>query len=149
MNPPLRLLAAFQQSAEKEPQHLVALEERRMWVAAEIRGGFHYTVIVPDMDVRTIFDRRSAKLKKTIRNRPLPQWAHYMGGAVGILDRMGLAMDGATIVIAGDEPPGPRFNHALGMAFVAFWFQVNEKDYTTDDLIEIMDTIRRDYTDKS
>lgn len=147
MNPPLRLLAAFQQSSEKEPQHLVQLEERTMWVAAEITGGFNYTVIVPDMDVRTTFDRRSAKLKKTSRNRTLPKWAHYMAGAVAILDRQGLEMSGAMIVIAGDEPAGPRYDHALGMAFVALWYQVNQQEYTTQTLIDIMDTVRRDYVD--
>lgn len=147
MNPPLRLLAAFQQASENEPQHLVQLEERTMWVAAEITGGFNYTVIVPDMDVRTTFDRRSAKLKKTTRNRPLPKWAYYMAGSVAILDRQGLDMPGAIIVIAGDEPAGPRYDHALGMAFVALWYQVNEQAYTTQTLIDIMDSVRRDYVD--
>ena len=147
MNPPLRLLAAFQQVCEKQPQHIVQLDERSMWVAAELSGGFNYTVIVPDMDVRTSFDRRSAKLKKTTRNRSLPKWAHYMAGAVAILDRQGLDMPGASIVIAGDEPAGPRYDHALGMAFVALWYQVNEQDYTTQSLIDIMDTVRRDYVE--
>lgn len=148
MNPPLRLLAAFQQATEQEPQHLVALEERSMWIAAELSGGFQYRVIVPDMDVRTNFDRRSAKLKKTCRNRPLPSWAHYMAGATGILSRDDLDMPGGTIVIAGDEPPGPRYHHALGMAFVALWYQINEKSYSSQDLIEIMDTVRRDYAEE-
>ncbi len=147
MNPPLRLLAAFQQVCEKQPQHIVQLDERSMWVAAELSGGFNYTVIVPDMDVRTSFDRRSAKLKKTTRNRSLPKWAHYMAGAVAILDRQGLDMPGASIVIAGDEPAGPRYDHALGMAFAALWYQVNEQDYTTQSLIDIMDTVRRDYVE--
>ena len=145
MNPPLRLLASFQQEVHKEPQHIVQLHERKMWVAAEIAGGFSYTIIVPDLDVRATFDRRSARRKKTVRNRPLPSWAFYIGGAVGYLDRQGLELDGATIVIAGDEPAGPRFEHALGMAFTALWYQINEKPYTTDDLIRLMDTIRRDY----
>ncbi len=145
MNLPLRLLAAFQQELNKEPKHLVELDGRMMWVAAELTGGFSYTVIVPDMNVRVTFDRRSAKRKKTLRKRPIPQWACYMAGAVSILDRRGLEMNGATIVIAGDEPSGPRYNHALGMAFVAFWYQVNEKAYTTQSLMDIMDTVQKDY----
>ncbi|MEO1288385.1 MAG: hypothetical protein AAFV93_11500 [Chloroflexota bacterium] len=145
MNPPLRLLGAFQQIAEKEPQHLLRLEERQMWVAAEIIGGFPYTIIVPDMNVRTSFDRRSAKLKKTFRNRSLPSWAHYMAGAVGMLDREGLEMSGANIVIVGDEPLGPRYEHALGLAFVALWHQINEQEYNEKDLISMMDMVRRDY----
>ena len=132
---------------DKQPQHIVQLDERAMWVAAEITGGLSYTVIVPDMDVRTTFDRRSAKLKKTTRNRILPKWAHYMAGAVSILDRQGLDMPGASIVIAGDEPAGPRYDHALGMAFVALWHQVNEQDYSAEALIDIMDTVRRDYVE--
>lgn len=145
MNIPLRLLAAFQQELNKEPKHLVELDGRMMWVAADLTGGVSYTVIVPDMNVRVTFDRRSAKRKKTLRKRPIPQWAYYMAGAVSILDRQGLEMEGATIVIAGDEPNGPRYNHALGMAFVAFWYQVNEKAYTTQSLMDIMDSIQRDY----
>ena len=92
-----------------------------------------------------MFDRSSAKRKKTFRKRSLPQWAYYMAGAVSILDRQGLEMSGATIVIAGDEPIGPRYNHALGMAFVAFWYQINEKSYTTQSLLDIMETVQRDY----
>ena len=145
MNIPLRLLAAFQRELNKEPRHLVELDGRMMWVAAELTSGLSYTVIVPDMDVRVSFDRRSAKLKKTVRKRPIPQWASYMAGAVSILDRQGLEMEGATIVIAGDEPNGPRYNHALGMAFVAFWYQVNEKVYTTQLLMDIMDSVQKDY----
>ncbi|MGB7337394.1 MAG: hypothetical protein WBC91_00765 [Phototrophicaceae bacterium] len=145
MNPPLRLLAAFQKEAHKEPQHIVQIDERQMWVAAEVTGGFPYTIIVPDMDVRTTFDRRSAKLKKTLRNRPLPQWAYYMAGAVAILDRDGFDMAGATLVIAGDEPAGPRYHHALGIAFVAFWYQINDKPYTSQTLIDLMEKVRHNY----
>ena len=145
MNIPLRLLAAFQQELTKEPTHLVELDGRTMWVAAELTTGVAYTVIAPDLSARTTFDRSSAKRKKTFRKRSLPQWAYYMAGAVSILDRQGLEMSGATIVIAGDEPIGPRYNHALGMAFVAFWYQINEKSYTTQSLLDIMETVQRDY----
>ncbi|MGJ3240069.1 MAG: hypothetical protein ACFE0Q_15280 [Anaerolineae bacterium] len=145
MNPPLRLLGAFQQATDKQPSMLLQLEERQMWVAAEITGGFPYTVIVPDLQARTTFDRRSAKLHKTTRNRPLPPWALYMAGVVAILDRDGLTLDGATIVIAGDEPPGPRYHHALGMAFTALWHQANDRTYNTDTLMSLMDEVRRTY----
>ena len=145
MNIPLRLLATFQQELNQEPSHLLELEGRTMWVAAEITTGIACTVIASDLSARTMFDRSSAKRKKTFRKRSLPQWAYYMAGAVSILDRQGLEMSGATIVIAGDEPIGPRYNHALGMAFVAFWYQINEKSYTTQSLLDIMETVQRDY----
>lgn len=145
INPPLRLLGAFQQEAQKEPQEILQLEERAMWVAAELTGGYSYTVIVPDMDVRITLDRRSAKRKRTTRQRSIPNWALYIAGSIGILDRLGLEMDGATLVIVGDEPIGPRYEHALGMAFAAFWHQVNDKAYNTQALIDIMDEVQRDY----
>lgn len=145
INPPLRLLAAFQSEADKEPEQLLQLEGREMWVAADLTGGICYRVIVPDLNARISFDRSSAKRKKTNRNRPLPSWSYYVAGALGVLDRRGLAMDGATIVIVGSEPKGPRYHYALGMAFAGLWLQVNNQSFVTQDLIDIMETVQQDY----
>lgn len=143
-NPPLRLLAAFQQEFNKTPEWLVQMDGREMWIAAEITGTNAYTVIVPDLAVRLRFDRSSAKKKRSLRNRPLPDWARYLTGSVAILARMGLEMPGATIVIAGDEPKGPRYNYSLGMAFAALWHEFNAQSYTNKTLLEIMDEIQKD-----
>lgn len=142
-NPPLRLLAAFQQEFNKPPEWLIQMDEREMWVAAEITGGTTYTLIMPDMTVRIRFDRSSAKRNQTTRKRPIPSWARFISGSVGILARMGLEMPGATIVIAGDEPKGPRYEYSLGMAFAALWHEINEQDYTTESLLDIMDEIQK------
>jgi hypothetical protein len=142
-NPPLRLLASFQQELNKTPALLVQMDGREMWIAAEIIGGFSYTVIVPDLRARLRFDRSSIKRKRTLRNRPLPDWSSYLTGTVGVLARMGLEMPGATIVIAGDEPIGPRYNYSLGMAFAALWYEYNERQYTTRSLLELMEKVQR------
>jgi len=144
MNPPLRLLGDFQGERGKSPDWLVQLEERRMWVAADVVG-HNYTFILPDMNGRITFDRRSAKLKRTTRNRPIPSWAFYLSGVTCELARTDLELDGAVVVIAGDEPPGPRYEHALGMAFAALWYDVNQHPYTTADLISLMENIQKDY----
>lgn len=148
-NPPLRLLATFQQNINKTPQWLLTIDGREMWIAAEITGGLGYTVIVPDMNVRTRFDRSSAKRMQTSRKRTLPGWARYLAGAVIVLTRMDMEMPGATIVIAGDEPLGPRYIYSLGMAFAALWCEYNGRDYTTEFLLEIMDEVQKEFSQDS
>lgn len=142
-NPPLRLLAAFQQEFNKTPDWLIDVKGREMWVAAEIRGGFPYTVIVPDMGVRIRFDRSSAKRKRTLSKRLLPAWARYLASSVALLARKGLEMPGATIVIAGDEPLGPRYDYSLGLAFAALWYEFNQIEYTSETLIDIMEEVQK------
>jgi hypothetical protein len=147
INPPLRLLAAFQHEVKKEPGHVYKIDGREMWVAAELLGGEAYTIVVPDRQWRIRFDRSSVKRKRSHSNRPLPQWAKYMAGSLGSLERAGLKIQGAHIVMSGDEPAGPRFEYALGMAFLALWHEVNEKLYTTQNLLDLMDEVQHDYID--
>jgi galactokinase len=149
MNPPLRLLAAFQEEFKKEPKQIIKVDGRELWVAAELDGGKDYTVILPDMHCRIRFDRSSAKRQRSLSNRPLPTWAKYMAGALGILERSGLNIQGAQIVMSGDEPAGPRYEYALGMAFIALWHEVNEKIYITQNLLDIMEEVKRDYIGES
>jgi hypothetical protein len=143
------LLAAFQQEFNKTPDWLIAVKGREMWVAAEMRGGFPYTVIAPDMGVRIRFDRSSAKRKRTLRQRPLPAWSRYLVGSLAILARMGLEMPGATIVIAGDEPLGPRYDYNLGLAFAALWFEFNQREHTNQTLLDIMEDVQKSLEDAS
>jgi hypothetical protein len=146
LNPPLRLLAAFQREfAKEQPKHVYKIDGRDMWVAAELIAGDSFTIVVPDRQWRIRFDRSSAKRRRSHSNRPLPQWAKHLAGSLGSLERAGLSIQGAHVVLSGDEPAGPRFEYALGMAFLALWHEVNGKLYTTQVLLDMMDEIQHDY----
>jgi hypothetical protein len=145
INPPLRLLTAFQKDIQKQPSHVYKIDGREIWIAAELLTGDAYTIVVPDMQWRIRFDRSSVKRQRSISHRPLPQWAKLLAGSLGILERAGLTIQGAHVVLSGDEPAGPRFEYALGMAFVALWHEVNDKLYTTQALLDMVDEIQREY----
>jgi hypothetical protein len=145
INPPLRLLTAFQKDMQKEPKLVYKIDGREIWIAAALLGGDAYTIVVPDMQWRIRFDRSSAKRQRSLSHRPLPQWAKLLAGSLGVLERHGLQIQGAHVVLSGDEPAGPRFEYALGMAFVALWHEVNNKLYTTQVLMDLVDEVQREY----
>jgi hypothetical protein len=142
MNPPIRLLTAVQEHLSKEPDLMVEVVGRDMWVAATLHDGHEYTIITPDLGGHTIFDRRSAKFQRTIRNRPLPRWARYIAGTVLVLSE-DFDLSGLTAVIIGDEPLGPRYEHALGMAFAALYYSVHQHEYRLDTLIDVMERVQK------
>ena len=145
MNPPLRLLAAFQQAYGKGADWIIPVAGREMWVAANTVDGHRYTVVTPDLDGRVVFDRQSAKQKRNIRNRPLPKWARYATGALLMLDDMEIANPPISAIILGDEPPGPRYEHAIGMAFIAIFYAIEEKEYDAQTLLSIMERVQKEY----
>lgn len=144
-NPPLRLLAAYQQEFDKAADVLFPLVERDMWVAADFVEGHRYRVVVPDLESYTQFDRRSAKQNRTTRNRPLPRWARYVTGALLVLSSEGFDMVGCNVLILGDEPAGPRYEHALGMGFAALILRHNKQDYDSKRLLQIMEQAHKEY----
>ncbi len=149
INPPLRLLVAFQQSyPSQEPEWIVQAPGREMWVAANITSSDKFTIVAPDLDARTKFDRRAAKSRRTFTNRPLPRWARYPAGVIITLYAEGMDTPGMEAIVAGEEPPGPRYDYALGMAFAALWHQFNQRPYTTDSLIELVDRVQREYVER-
>ena len=147
MNPPIRLLTASQEYLSSEPKLMLAVPGREMWVAADVIEGHEYTIITPDLGGRTIFDRRSAKLKRTVRSRPLPWWARYLAGTLLVLSDDGLELPGVTAVILGDEPSGPRYEHALGMAFAAMWYEYHQQPCDVDALLDVMERVQKQHVD--
>lgn len=147
-NPPLRLLVAYQQLyPEQPPEHIVQAPGRDMWVAANIDDTDTFTIHVPDLDARTTFNWRSAKFKRTVLNRPLPSWARYPAGVIFTLCAMGLDVTGVDAVLVGEEPPGPRYDYALGMAVAALWYTLHSRPYTAETLLEIIEQVRRQYVE--
>lgn len=145
-DPPLRLLAAFQQTfSDQALDWIVRAPGRDTWIAAARTGNHELTVIAPDLDAKTTFSLQSARVRRTVMQRPLPKWAYYPAGVTLMLDNDGLDMTGLNLVVIADEPPGPQFDYGLGIVFAALWHDVHEKPYTTDRLIEVVDQARREY----
>lgn len=145
---PLRLLAAFYEAfPERTPDWTLQAPERDMWIAACLSTNDVLTVYASDYGVRVSFTWRTAKNKRTIINRPLPRWARYVSGALLALSDSGIQVPGMEAVILGDEPEGPRYELALGMAFAALAHQIHARPYTASTLLEMIDRVRRDYVD--
>lgn len=143
-DPPIRLLAKFDQIfPDSAPQLIVQAPGREMWAAACFNGMGHCTVYTADGEGRTSFNYQSAKRKLTIHHRPLPRWARYMAGATLLVDVP--EIPGVDVVVCGDEPPGPRYDHALGMLFAALWYEINMESADAEQLLEIAERVRREY----
>ena len=146
MNPPLRLLAAFQERYPSlTPSYVIQAPGREMWVAASIEQAEAFSIHVLDTGAHTTFNRRTAKVFRTLLKRPLPRWARYPAGVILALSDAGLDVDGVSAVIVGEESRGPRYDYALGMTIAALVYTVNDQPFDTDDLLEIMDKVRKDY----
>jgi galactokinase len=145
-NPPLRLLVAFQETFPAlSPEWVVQVPGRDMWVAAVTNQRDEFRVVAPDLGADSTFSLRSAKAMRTVLNRPLPDWARYPAGVTVMLCHKGLDSSGADAVIVGEEPSGPRYHHALGMAIAAFLHEVNGKPYDADSLLGFVEQVRREY----
>ena len=146
MNPPLRLLIAFQQRHSDPPSYVLQVPGRDMWLAAAHSGNNSYTLVAPDLDANTTFDLHSARLRKTNIRRPLPRWSRYPAGVLATLADSGqLQLPGMLTVMAGDEPSGPRYEYALGMAFGALWYVVNGGACDEPCLINLLSRVQKRY----
>lgn len=145
-NPPLRLLAAFQQAyPECTPDHILQVPERDMWIAAAINETRRFDITALELKSHAVFTYQSAKLKQTVMRRPLPVWGRYPAGVVMLLSHTGLDLTGLTAVVSGDEPQGPRYEYGIGLAAAALYHTLHQRPLTADKLIELIDHVRRDY----
>ncbi|HVU14754.1 MAG TPA: hypothetical protein VHD90_25940 [Phototrophicaceae bacterium] len=144
-DPPVRLLAKYgQYFPATSPQLVLQAPERLMWAAASFNGKAQCVVRSGDLDAQTSFTYQSAKHKQTIYRRPLPSWARYIAGVSVLLDVP--EMPGLNVVFCGDEPTGPRYDHALAILFAALWYDINMvDDYDPNALVEIAERVRREY----
>lgn len=143
MNPPLRLLTAFQDAFSQQPDCLLSVPGREMWIAACITSSGHMTLSVPDKNARTTFDRRSARLHRTRFNRPLPSWATYLATVALLLPEASLDLPGVDAVIVGEEPAGPRYHHALGMALCTLAHDYHDRDCDEACLMAFMERVQQ------
>jgi hypothetical protein len=147
-DPPVRLLLAFQQAFPSlMPEWIVQAAGRDMWAAAIADSHDKFTIAVPDIEARAAFNFRSAKSKTTTLNRPLPRWARYPAGVLLALRDFEAESSGLQVVVVGTEPPGPRYEHAVGITVAALWYHIHQKPYTIDILLELVERVRRDYVE--
>lgn len=144
INPPVRLLATFAAAfPDSTPTLILRAPGRDLWVAAGLNGSQRYAVRALELDSQVIFNRQSAKKCETVLRRPLPRWARYASGVVLTLDD--IDVPGVDALVCGDEPLGPRYEYAIGVLFAALWHTIAEIDVSTNQLIEIVDRVQRDY----
>lgn len=147
-DPPLRLLVAFHQTfPDVSPEWIAQAPGREMWVAAVPHQRNQFTVIVPDLEGETTFSLRSAKARRTVLNRPLPDWARFPAGVMVALSHNGLDSTGLDAIIVGEEPAGPRYHYGLGMAVAALLHELHTRPYSAEDLIGMVEQVRREYVE--
>ncbi len=145
-NPPIRLLmAASQRFQRPQPNWIVQAPGREMWIAAVLREDYDFFIAAEDYNADTSFSHRSAKVNLTIRNRPLPKWARYPAGVLVTLGDAGVLSQGFDAVVLGDEPQGPRYEYAMGLAFAAFGYALADQPATEAMLGDVVEGVRRDY----
>jgi len=148
-DPPVRLLAAFQETfPSQELVWLVRAPGRDTWIAAARSDNETFTVASPDLDARVTFSLQSARVRRTVLQRPLPRWARYPAGVTLTVDNEGLDVIGLNMVVMASEPPGPQYDYSIGIAFAALWHEIYNRPYTMDRLIDIVDRARREYVEE-
>lgn len=145
MNPPLRLLTAFHQQHPEPPAHLLLVPGREMWIAAATGKKHFFTLRLPDNASSITFDGRSAQRANTWAARPAAAHFRYVMAAARWLAWEKLLPAGGHIVMVGDEPPGPRYHHALGMAFITLAYACHNRHLSESQLLGLMERVEREY----
>jgi galactokinase len=147
---PMQLLMAFQENyPASQPEWVVQAPGREMWIAALFNDSAAFTLYAADLESRVSFTYRSAKLMQTVHQRPLPRWARYPAGVLLSLREMGMERTGLEAVIAGTEPSGPRYEHAVGIVIAALWYQIHDRAATPESLLELVERTRREFIEIS
>jgi len=144
-SPPLHLLAAFNDAFQLSPEHILQSPGYDLWVAAVVPANNLYIIHAPAMGNYVKFSWQSAKKQQTIHKRPLPKWSRYAAGIIYHLCGNGLDVKGIQAVILGNEMPGVRYDYAIGVTMAALWHTILGKPYTSEQLIELVDHVRRVY----
>jgi hypothetical protein len=149
IDPPLRLLVAFQQRhADAMPDLVFNAPDRELWLAARyVPEPTTYTLVGLDdgMTAPVTFTLQSAKLRQTVLRRPLPRWARYPAGV--LLATAEFDLPSFDAVICGDEPPGPRYEYGLGLLFAGLVFEYAGIPHVFADLTAMADGVRRTYVE--
>lgn len=147
-NPPLHLVAAFNRHFPSvSAEWIVRAPGYEAWIAAAPArpDDYTYTLACADRPGRPVFTWHSAQHKKTVLQRPLPDWSRYPAGVIVDLCAVGLNTPNICAVVLGEETTSPRYEYGLGIATAALWHTIHDRPYTDDLLREIVDRVRREY----
>jgi galactokinase len=145
----VRLLAAFHENyPDYSPDYMLHVPERAMWVIAAITDSRKFDLLALESDGRVVFTYQSAKVKRTVKQRPLPGWSRFPAGVMVTLENAGFDLTGLVAVIGGEESLGTRYDYSLGMTVAALFHKVNDQPYTMAVLLEITDRVRREYIER-
>lgn len=147
-DPPIRLLMAFHQRLPLlEPDLLFQAPDRDLWLAAAYTPGEQTVLTALDLypDVSVTFTRQSALGRRTVLNRPLPRWARWAAGTLVLLNDPPLPP--LTGILAGDEPPGPRYEYTISLLFGALWYEWQRQPYLPGDLTALTERVRREFVE--
>ena len=147
-DPPVRLLMAFHQRLPlHDPDLLFQAPDRDLWLAAAYTSGEQTVLTALDLypDVAVTFTRQSALGRRTVLNRPLPRWARWAAGTLVLLNEPSLPP--LTGILAGDEPPGPRYEYTISLLFGALWHEWQRIPYLPGDLTALAERVRREFVE--
>ena len=123
LNPPLRLLVAFEALIQQPPEVLLTVEGREVWLAGIWNYAERWQVCLPDLEAQVIFSAASLRRRQNAAGRPLPPWTRPLRAAwMALTSAHQLPAEGARFVIAADEPLGPRYEFSVALAFAAACF---------------------------
>ncbi len=144
-DPPLRLLAAFFENFPGQtPEHILQVPEREMWGMATARDSGRFTIVAPDLGDEVSVTLESARNRQSAVNRPLPDWARFPVGVIATMAEAGFVLYGVDIALAGEEPSGPRYTYALGLATAALLHELAQQSYSADRLTALVERVRLD-----
>lgn len=147
-DPPVRLLMAFHQRLPlHDPDLLFQVPERDLWLAAAYTPGEQTVLTALDLypDMAVTFTRQSALARRTVLNRPLPRWARWAAGTLVLLNEPSLPP--LTGLLAGNEPPGPRYEYTISLLFGALWHEWQRRPYLPGDLTALAERVRREFVE--
>ena len=147
-DPPVRLLMAFHQRLPlHDPDLLFQAPDRDLWLAAAYTPGEQTMLTALDLypDVAVTFTRQSALGRRTVLNRPLPRWARWAAGTLVLLNEPSLPP--LTGILAGDEPPGPRYEYTISLLFGALWHEWQRIPDLPGDLTALAERVRREFVE--
>jgi hypothetical protein len=147
VNPPLKLLTTFKQvyPGDDGPKWVLDVPGRELWLAAQPITRQKVTLVLPDLDARLMLNLSAARRNRTLTGHRIPHHLRYVPAMLRLLAHDGKGLPGLLVVIAGTEVPGPRYEHALGMALATLGCDLNACAYDDASLLALVERVEKEY----
>src|SRR5688572_1593488 len=84
-NPPLRLMVSLHDYLKGNPDWLLTVPGREMWVAAQPNEKHYHLFVLPDWTARLKFDASSIRRGNRTTGQPIPHRMRYLAAAAHYL----------------------------------------------------------------